>query len=225
VVTHADRSDPAARRPLSALLLCGGDSRRFGSEKGLARFAGTPLAARLLQVLETLSDDVAISSNRPDLYRSLGVPVVPDEERGHGPLAGIAAGLRAARHDRLAVLACDMPFASAALFRHLAERIGDCDLAVPTHGGGPCCGETRYEPLHALYHRRCLEAIETVLRARERRIRAIFTLVRVREVSLGECRAHADVGPETFANINTPEDLGRLAAREGARGGSDGPGS
>ena len=202
------------RSRFSALLLYGGAGKRFGGEKGLARFRGERLVERLLRVLDRVSDDVMISTNAPELYREFGRRLVADLVPGAGPLAGLDAALHAAQHAWLAVVAGDMPFAAAELLEHLAALAEDgegYDAVVPLRGnvrGGPA-----YEPLHALYHRRCLPAIEAALAAGRRRVIAFYPRVRVRAVAEEEWGAIA--GARVFANVNTREELAQLEAELG----------
>ncbi|MBD3237852.1 MAG: NTP transferase domain-containing protein [Candidatus Eisenbacteria bacterium] len=203
----------------SALLLCGGASRRFGSPKCLVSFRGEPLAQRLARRLAEVSDDVLVSANDPGAYAFLERSVIPDDERGHGPLAGLAAGLRAARHPWLAVVAGDMPFASPPLLRLLFEARRDAQIVVPMHRTGhrarAAQRDLRYEPLHALYHRDCLAPIERAIAHGERRIVRLFPQMRVRGVTEEAWARIPDVGERTFANINTTDDLARLEAEDG----------
>lgn len=227
-MTKADRLD-ARRLPLSALLLCGGEARRFGCEKGLASFRGRPLAECILPALDSLSDDVRISTNCPDLYRPLGRPIVQDIHQGSGPLGGLHAGLTAARHDLLAVVACDMPFASPDLFLHLLEISEGYDVVVPIYRevrmppGAKAPGKDRaprgprYQALHALYRRSCLPAIESALAGGEKKMSLFYRRVKVREVPEKEWRPLPGVDPRVFENINTPEDLRRLEIAPGTQ--------
>ncbi|MFC1572007.1 molybdenum cofactor guanylyltransferase [Candidatus Eisenbacteria bacterium] len=201
---------------VSALLLCGGKSRRFGQEKGLTLFAGEPLAARVLSALDAISTDVWVSANRPDMYAQLGRPIVKDLHPDGGPLAGLHAALLSIRHDLLAVAACDMPFVSVTLFEHmltLARERDDWDVIVPTqsHASDRAPAERlRYQTLHAIYHRRCLTPIAALLDRGERMILRLYDQVRVREVPEEEWRALPGVDARVFENINTPEDARRL---------------
>ncbi len=177
---------------LSALILCGGKSRRFGRDKAGVPFRGQPLIEHAYAVMDAVSDDVWLSTNTPEAYRDSGRPMVGDIFLDRGPLGGLHAGLGVVRHDLMAVIACDMPFASAELLRTLAEDIGPADVAVPR-----CRGFL--EPLHAVYRRSCRGAIEEALRAGHRRIVAFYPGVSVREVPVEE--------PGPFRNINVVTDL------------------
>ncbi len=220
-VAQADGASPlpARRIPgLSAVVLSGGRSRRFGGEKGLALFRGTPLIERALACLDRISDDVWISTQRPDLYEHLARPMVADVRPGCGPLGGIHAALRLARNPLLAVVSCDMPFASADLFRFLHDRASDADVVVPSRAASPAPAETApggpattpCEPLHAVYGRACLPAIEAALERGERRVVSFFPQVRVAWVPEAQWRQAAPGGDQVFANINTRDELETL---------------
>ena len=69
-----------------------------------------------------------------------------------------------------------------------------------------------FQPLHALYSKRCLEPIQSVLMEEKTRIVDFYPLVRVRVVDV---REFLSIDPEmqSFVNINTPEELNRLKKR------------
>jgi molybdopterin-guanine dinucleotide biosynthesis protein A len=220
MTSHSERSS----RRLSALLLCGGESKRFGGDKGLAMFRGRPLAERLLALLDEISDDVRISTNNADAYASLERPIVADTITGHGPLAGLQAGLHAARHELMAVVACDMPFASAALLRYMHRISAGYDVIAPLRpashravalppDGGSAQARLRYEPLHAIYSKRCLAPIERAIAEGDAKVVLLYGRVKVRAVPVAEWKPLVKAGTLTFANINTPDDLRRCEAK------------
>ena len=62
--------------------------------------------------------------------------VVRDEERGRGPLQGLAAGLAALRGRAGAAYlsSCDVPFLRPAFVRRLIDLLGDNAICVPKVG-------------------------------------------------------------------------------------------
>lgn len=100
----------AAIQALTAGVLAGGEGARLGgADKGLALYRGLPLIRHVLTALEPQSSERIVSANRHlEIYASFGVRVVADTV-GHGPLAGLAALLAAARHDWLLCVPCDAP--------------------------------------------------------------------------------------------------------------------
>ncbi|MCK4303529.1 MAG: molybdenum cofactor guanylyltransferase [Candidatus Eisenbacteria sp.] len=206
-------TDRHQKQDLSALVLAGGRGQRFRGEKGLALFRGRTLVERALAVLDCVSDDVWISANQPKLYGSFGRPIIKDIHPSQGPLGGIHAGLTAVRHDLLAVGACDMPFLSGELFLYMQSVAGDHEIVVPVRTVGSA-DRPHYEPLHALYRKTCLAAIESVLERGERSVVHLFSSVDIREIPEEEWRAVPGIDPRVFENINTRGDLSLLATEE-----------
>ena len=189
--------------PTSAIIQAGGQSRRMGTDKALIDYHGRPILAHVIDTLRQLSDDVIVVANRSDVYDPLAAPLgarlVPDYDPPSGPLGGIAAGLAAMTHELAIVVACDMPFLNLDLFRYLIERAADFDAVVPQTGD-------QYEPLHAVYRRSCLAAIQRRLANNERRVISFFQDVRLSVVSETEWRVFDPAG-RSLSNLNTPADL------------------
>lgn len=184
---------------ISVIILAGGHGKRLGTDKALLEMGGQTLVQRAVATLAALSDDLVVVI-RPDQALHLpGARVVNDLAPYQGVLAGIAAGLAAAQHEWSLLVACDMPFLNLDLLRYLIEQADAHDIVVPRL-------EVGLEPLHALYHRRCLAALESALQAGERRVRAFYSALDVRYVSPEEM-ARLDPAGRSFFNINTPEDL------------------
>ncbi|MDE3113355.1 MAG: molybdenum cofactor guanylyltransferase [Chloroflexota bacterium] len=190
---------------VSAAVVAGGKSRRMGRDKGWLDLGdGRPLVRRVIDVASQVADEVFLVANDAR-YASLGLRVVPDRFPAGGVLGGIATGLGAARHERVLVVACDMPFLQADVLRLLVERGEGYDAVVPKVG-------EEYEPLHALYTKACLPHIERALAAGKMRVISFFGDVRVRAIDEAELRA-VDPDLRSITNVNTPEELAALSLR------------
>jgi molybdopterin-guanine dinucleotide biosynthesis protein A len=96
-----------------AIVLAGGRSKRFGSDKALAPFHGEPLIAHVLRGLRALDfAQIVIVAKEPERYAQFDTELARDGSELQTPLAGLEAGLRASRHDRVFACAADMPFAA-----------------------------------------------------------------------------------------------------------------
>jgi molybdenum cofactor guanylyltransferase len=190
---------------VSGVILAGGKSRRMGgSPKALLPFGGRPLIEHIAETLRSVFSDCLVVTNSPDLYASLGLPMVGDVFPDGGPLGGIYTGLRTATSDAAFCVACDMPFLSASLLRYLAGRAGEADVVIPDAAG-------ELQTLHAVYAKACLPAMERRIRAGRLKIAGLFDDVRILRVPAAEVTRFAD--PDTaFMNLNTPEDLARARA-------------
>src|SRR5256714_7286311 len=139
-------------RDACAVVLAGGESRRFGSDKALAQFRGEPLIARVVRELRAAGfAQLALAAKDPDKYAAAagGAEPLHDVRPIQTPLAGLAAGLRASRYPLVFACAADMPFAAdGALIDALIAAIADHDAAVPQAGRAlpPLCALRRPEP-------------------------------------------------------------------------------
>ena len=187
---------------ITGVILAGGASSRFGSNKALADHEGRPLISSAAATLERLFPHRLLVANAPGIYDFLGWPSVGDHFQGAGPLAGIHAALGGISTPYAFITGCDMPFLEEKLICFLADLAnGDWDAVVPCPGGWP-------EPLYAIYHRRCLPIIEASLRCDERKIGLVLQTLKVRRVEDAELLAVLpDLG--TFLNVNRPADLPR----------------
>lgn len=187
---------------VTGIVLAGGASRRMGRDKALLELKGRPLIAVVADRLRAVADEVVLVADDSRPYASFVDRCVPDVFPGVGTLGGIHAGLRAAGHDLALVVSCDMPFLDPALLSWFAASAQGADLLVLKRRGW-------VEPLHAVYHRRCLPAIEAVIQAGQRQAFAFYDRVRVRYVTPTEI-AHLDPELRSFRNVNTPQEWNRV---------------
>src|SRR5437667_8488251 len=128
------------------LVLAGGDSRRMGRPKAWIEVGETVLLRYVLERLAPAFSEVVVSFGEPEQMEQL-VPyrVVFDRKRAAGPLAGLEAGLLAARHEVLFAVACDMPYVTTSVAEVAVAAARSCDAAIPRHDGlfDPVCGECR----------------------------------------------------------------------------------
>lgn len=202
--------------PISAAILAGGQSRRMGTDKALVSLlpGGPPLLEIVIERLRPLTDDLFIVATDRPAYARFGVPVHPDCYGATGVLGGIGSALRYARHEHCLVVGCDMPFLDHDLLQGLIAGISGADAVVPRIAGkSRQGGSTVLQPLHAVYSRRCLLAVERALR--QGRLQAIAFLPDVHVRVIGE-RALRRLDPNlrSLVSVNTPEML--AAARQWA---------
>lgn len=196
--------------PISVVILAGGRGNRLGRDKASIELGEETLLQRVVRLASSLSDDVVVVVRADQGLQVAGARVVTDLAPFEGVMAGIAAGLRAASREWSFVTALDMPFLNLELIRNMALARLEHDAVVPRLNVG-------LEPLHALYHKRCLPALHAALEKGRRRVVSFYGSVRVRYLGPAEI-ASLDPEGRSFFNINTPEDLIRAQAWiDGAR--------
>lgn len=189
---------------LSVVIQAGGQSSRMGEDKALKPFLGKPLIQRVIDRLSPIADEMIVTTNRPTDYAFLNQRLIADLKPGRGSLGGLYTAIASARHPFVAVVACDMPFASKSFFesahRLLVKEEADV-LIAKTEAG--------YEPFHALYRREtCLPAIEAAIEADQWKAVAWISQVRARVLSPEELKAY-DPSGLCFWNVNTPEEFAK----------------
>lgn len=189
----------------AAVVLCGGQSRRMGTDKAFLTYQGKPLYEHQLNFLRRFGPgQVMLSGRRGVAYP--GVPeIVVDAPDSSGPVAGLSAALENCRHPHLLVLAVDMPKASSALIEALlARRKPGCGV-IPFIGENP-------EPLIALYPKEALSLIHEQLR--KNRLRARDFAHACEHSGLTQRFICAEAEQPHFENWNQPGDLKRPECRK-----------
>ncbi len=170
-----------------------------GEPKALLSFGGRPLVQHIVETLETVFAGCLVVTSTPERFAFLGRRTVGDVFPEGGSLGGIYSGLAAAGTPAALCVACDMPFLSAGLLADLASYPPGAAGGLPEAAGGS-------QPLHAVYGRACLPAMERRLRAGQLRI--VDFLQEVSVLTVGESRVREFGDPaRLFMNLNTPDDL------------------
>ena len=190
---------------ISGIVLAGGMSRRFGRNKAIEAIGGEPLITRVIRRLSQVSPQIVVVVNDHLRASELSLPesarVVEDVYPGAGPLGGIFTGLSAVEGPWAFVAACDLPFLSVPLLRHMPSIRDGFDAVVPVSSGGR-------ETTHALYSKTCLPYIERRLQASDLKIDRFFKEVRIRFLAEEDVE-RLDPGQLSFFNINTRRDFDR----------------
>lgn len=162
-------------------IFVGGESRRMGGfPKGLLKAPdGRPLVERLIAEAQlALPAAVIRLVGTHPAYRALGVPEVPDDPPGIGPLGGMLGLLRAASAERvesLVMLSCDLPFVKAPLIQRLAAHAPHAPSVAPLDSLDGDGGEARWQPFFGYYRvDPSLVAAESLCAAGARSLQELF---------------------------------------------------
>ncbi len=181
--------------------MAGGQSSRMGKNKALLKIGNKTVIEHIAAELEKTVTDLMIVTNTMEDYQFLTLPMVEDEWKGMGPLAGIHAGLKASRTDKNLVVACDMPFVSSRLGEILLGFLEGFDAAVPNISD-------QLHPLFAAYRKDVHEEISHSLQKQELRIRQFFQKVHTKIVFEEDLQnLHVPYQPHHFFNMNHPEEF------------------
>ncbi|RPH32631.1 MAG: molybdenum cofactor guanylyltransferase [Bacteroidales bacterium] len=149
----------------TAIILAGGKSSRMGGEdKSLLPINDEPLIQSITKQLSEHFDEVIIGANDAEKYNFLNLRIIPDIERGKGPLMGIYSCLKASKSDVNFITACDIPVMNLSLIHSMINLSSNTDIVMPLSK------ENEQEPLFAVYRKRVAEKAERILQENGRRI-------------------------------------------------------
>jgi len=193
---------------VKAVILAGGENRRLPEIKGFIEIGGKKIIESSVGLLKGIFDAVIISTNNPEWYFYLGIPMVGDVVSYRGPMTGILSALISLEVPEIFVTACDMPFIQPALVKYIVSRAQNrdtefqvWDAVVPIFDGKP-------QPLLGMYSKRLIPKMENSIREGNRGLRDFLKKITVLYISEDEVRT-LDPEGRSFVNINTSEDYER----------------
>lgn len=189
----------------SAAILVGGLGRRMGgTAKHALRLGHQPILTQQLEILRTMTDDIVLVGRSEAALSAPSTRFVTDLVPGAGPLGAVLTALTAARYEQVLVLACDMPFVSAAFLAHLAACGDHVDAAVPRDARG-------WHPLCASYRRQAKATLRARLEAGALSLIDAVTRLHLRVIDADELRGF-DPHERLLFNINTPDEYAAAIA-------------
>lgn len=185
-------------------ILAGGASSRMGKDKAGLKLGGKTFPERTAEALSALVPNrIFLVGNFPGETGDFAV--LPDvfKSNRRAAIIGLHAALVHAETEWIAVLACDLPFASGAVFTKLAEFVKPEIEAV-----APLQKDERAQPLCALYRKTCLPKVEEMLDGGDWSLKNLLRQMKTRFVEF-ENFADLPNAENLFFNVNTPEDFAK----------------
>lgn len=181
----------------SAAIIAGGESRRFGSPKYMAKFRGKMLIEYSIQLAQNLTDQLLLIANDPEFETTLKLPPFSDLIPNKGPLGGILTALIKIQSDWLFVLPVDMPLLQPDIYFKLWQNRIDARPVVARSSKG-------IESMVSLWHRSHQSFIEKLIQQDQLKINLALKKLSAVEVHFGQ---QSDLN---FFNINFKDDIEKL---------------
>jgi molybdopterin-guanine dinucleotide biosynthesis protein A len=183
----------------------------MGHDKGSLLIGGRMMYEYPLKALESVCDEILISSSRP-LPGNLHYPVVSDEFSRIGPMGGIHACLERSSNDLNLVISYDLPLVNEGLLKYLVGLSEGWEMVVPAIQAG------QPEPLCALYRKSMRPLFGALIEEGKYAVHRVIPMVRslVADILPGMQFYRRDL----FLNINQIEDLESLPENFGCDSGA-----
>ena len=192
----------------SAIILAGGFSRRFGSDKGLVLLRDKPLICHLIDKVSPVVDEILVIVSSKEQKKNFepvvenNAKLVIDKDDTQSPLVGTITGFESANSEYSLLLPCDAPLVSTQIIQFLLDTCINRHAVIPRWPSG------YLEPLQAVYHTKsALTAAKTALQTGHLNMRSMIdNLKGVRYISTIVLEQFEPM-LVTFFNVNTPQDL------------------
>ena len=197
----------------SCIILCGGQSRRMGRDKGSMIIQNEPMIKHILSTLNHQINEVVIVLNdrtRIDKYSEFINPqdytytitFLEDMIKNKGPMPGIMTGLSEIKSDYALVLPCDSPYVSEKYIQTIFSEIEeDYQAIVPYHDNDNKLKTS--EPLHSIYNKNVIPEIEKLVNKDILHIKGLIEKIDAKFVLIDNKK----IEKKEFKNLNRPEDI------------------
>lgn len=189
------------QQTITGMVLAGGLARRFDSrDKGLIELNHQPLVVYALDAMKEVADHLVINANRNiNDYKQLGYPVISDLDGSFsGPLAGVLSVMQQAQSDYVFSVPCDCPLINASMLQRMVDTLNQhqAECCIPDDG-------ERVHPVFLLLKTELQTSLADYLANGQRKIDRWLEQHQLVKVDCSD-------QPETFLNVNTPEQLKAL---------------
>jgi len=190
------------KKLLSAFVLAGDYSRRYGTDKALHQYQGQALIKYPLTLLSEKTSIVSIVAKDEKEYQWLGYPVVKDIVDQQSPLVGILSGLLNSTTDWNYFQACDMPFMQPGIFNLLMERVEEISEDPDIHAFIPLT-DFGLQPLAAFYRKNSIDTLREAIHD-NLSVKDWINMLHVKTINFGNAMS--------FKNVSQVEDLNVVPA-------------
>jgi len=182
---------------VTGIILAGGKSSRFGTDKALHPYLEKRMIEYAIEALRPFCCEILISTNKPMDFIFTGLKPVADIYHGCGPLGGIHACLLQSKNEHNVVIGCDLPELQTDLFLALLNHKTGFQVVIPTHHG-------LKETMASYFHKSATTIIEEALKRNQFKLTDAIAPLQTLFLDVGEMPFYSD---KLFMNVNTKEDI------------------
>ena len=206
-------NDEKSENIKSCIILCGGQSRRMGQDKGSMFIHDKPMIKHILSTLNYEMDEVVVVLNdekriakykqfiEPDDY-TYKMKFVEDKIKNKGPLPGLMTGLENIKSQYALVLPCDSPYVTKEYINTIFNEINDNYQAIVPYHDSENKLKTS-EPLHSIYNKNIIPEIEDLIFEDTLHIKGLIKKIETKFVLIDNKK----ILKKEFRNLNRPSDI------------------
>lgn len=188
--------------PVTGIILAGGKSSRFGSDKSFAKYGGKSFIKHSIEILTTVTSIILISSNNAE-HKRWGYPVIGDKIHNIGPAGGMLSTLQYSSTEWNLIISSDLPLMNEHYLQYLSDNKTEALVTIGRDSYGT------HHPLCGLYSKQIVPYLEACVVKQQYSLKAILSAIPSVNVVAPPTRSffYSDT---IFKNINTLQDYYQL---------------
>ncbi|WP_283400232.1 molybdenum cofactor guanylyltransferase [Desulfurobacterium pacificum] len=185
---------------MTAAVLAGGKSKRFGSDKLLQPFFGKTVIERVVEALSPFNEVLIITKNPPKLPSTLSknskVKLITEIFTEQSPLYGLFTALKHATFDKVLIVPGDAPLFSPLFLYHFARM--EAPAFIVENG--------RKHPLICILKKIHITAVEELIKENMHKVAELHKKINSKEVNFDQFKVF-DYRKKSLINVNRKEDF------------------
>ena len=176
--------------PISAFILIGGKSERFGSEKWRANINGKSVLDRIWDACMHFEERIVIGKEKPKNFIK---PFICDQLEIQAPINGLYTAMQHTEHDWIQLVSCDLPLIEADVFQILWNtKTQESNAVIPLTNN-------QHQVTCALYHRRILNYLKSAIDKNDFSLLSLIKNLKITKINFNS--------DKRFWNMNTKKNL------------------
>ena len=176
--------------PISAFILIGGKSERFGSEKWRSNINGKSVLDRIWDACMHFEERIVIGKEKPKDFKK---PFIYDQLEIQAPINGLYTAIQHTEHDWIQLVSCDLPLIEADVFQILWNtKTQESNAVIPLTNN-------QHQVTCALYHRRILNYLKSAIDKNDFSLLSLIKNLQITKINFNS--------DKRFWNMNTKKNL------------------
>ena len=180
--------------PISAFILIGGQSKRFGYPKWKSKVGGKTLLNHIYNMCSLFDNIFIIGKEKPEGFNK---PFIKDEFDFQAPINGIFTALKKTNSDWNFVISIDLPLMKSSIIKEIWELGNKSKNAIIPRV------DDYLQPICSFYHKRILSQILNQIESNELSLNGLISSVETNYIDMDNYK-------KEFLNMNTQKEYNKI---------------